>query len=357
MTIEQIDENFKLSTVKEEDVEWINANDTVFSLSGVFYDEKNARYARLDDETAQRISADLRVLATHTSGGRLRFVTDSPYVAVKAVIPKGWFMNHIPVVATYGFSLYADGRFEGIYTPDAVALMQAEKRFAFEGIRKFSSVKNRAVELYFPLYNGVEQLYIGVKKGSSIKKAACFDKWIVFYGSSITQGGCASRPGNDYAALVSRWLNVDYLNLGFSGNGKAEPLMAEYLASLHADLYVLDYDYNAPNVDYLATTHLPLYKKIREKNQNAPIVLISKPDFEYDAFASRRRDIIAETYQYAKKQGDKWISFIEGERLYGTFGRDGCSVDTCHPNDLGFYRIAETLLPVLKKYLGNCKSR
>ena len=130
-----------------------------------------------------------------------------------------------------------------------------------------------------------------------------------------------------------------------------EKAMAEHLASLDASAFVLDYDYNAPNAEHLQATHYPLYERIRSTHKDTPILFISKPDFEYDGQSAKRRAVIIETYEKAKANGDKNVAFIDGETLFGTFGRDGCTVDTCHPNDLGFYRMAETVYPVLKALL------
>jgi hypothetical protein len=121
---------------------------------------------------------------------------------------------------------------------------------------------------------------------------------------------------------------------------------------MQASVYLLDYDYNAPNAEYLSKTHYPLYEEIRAKNPDAPILFMSKPDFEYDPESAERRAIIYDTYQRAKAQGDELVWFIDGECMFGDFERNACTVDTCHPTNLGFYRMAKTIVPVLKEVLG-----
>ena len=131
--------------------------------------------------------------------------------------------------------------------------------------------------------------------------------------------------------------------------------MREYLANLHASVYVLDYDYNAPNADYLKRTHSVLYEAIRRSNPTASILFMSKPDFDYDPESAERRDIIYETYSKAKEQGDERVWFIDGGGMYGTFEKNACTVDTCHPTNLGFYRMAKTIAPILEEILKNEK--
>lgn len=195
----------------------------------------------------------------------------------------------------------------------------------------------------FPLYDGVKELYIALKKGAVILEPTPYSHSVpvVYYGSSITQGGCASRPGNSYEAIISRRLDVDYRNLGFSGSGKAEDLMAQYLADLEMSIFVCDYDYNAPDVEYLEKTHLPLYRAVRSKQPNVPIIFVSAPDILMDpeTFVPRR-EVIRRTYTIALEEGDRNVYFIDGAELFDGDDWDSCTVDGCHPNDLGFYRMA-----------------
>ncbi len=354
MDITEIDKNFELPPVNEPDVEWFDVNDAPFSLHGITYCAEEKKYRRMPDAVAKTVSDGVKFLATNTTGGRVRFITDSPYVAVKCVLPLGYVMAHMPAVGSHGVSLYADGTFVRMFTSSVYDLVNTGKDVtAFNGIHTFSAEKSRKIELYLPLYNGLYQMYVGVKKGSTIQAPPPYSKkqHVVFYGSSITQGGCASRPGNDYVSHLSRWLDFDFTNLGFSGSGKAEPQMRDYLASMPADVYVLDYDYNATTVEYLEQTHYPLYETIRNAKKNAPILFISKPDFDVDPSSAARRAVIYKTYETAKANGDDKVFFIDGETLFHKEERDACTVDTCHPNDLGFYRMAQTIRPVLEHIL------
>ena len=183
-------------------------------------------------------------------------------------------------------------------------------------------------------------------------------KPVVFYGSSITQGGCASHSGNEYDHMLSRWLSTDFINLGFSGNAKGDAKFAEYIAGLDMSVFVMDYDYNAPNAEHLQATHLPFYEIIRKAQPNLPIIFISASNTEYLQDSDKRREIIFNTYKTAKKRGDKKVWFVDGATIYGKGGVDGrneCTVDGIHPNDMGMYRMAKAIYPVLKKALKKSK--
>ena len=179
-----------------------------------------------------------------------------------------------------------------------------------------------------------------------------YQKPIVFYGSSITEGGAASTVGKCYTALVTRWLDSDYINLGISGNAKGEANMANYIKNLDMSIFVMDYDHNAPTPEHLEATHEAFFKIIREANPTLPIVMMSKPDFDSDPMESiKRREIIKKTYNNALENGDKNVYFIDGETYFGDTERSVCTVEGCHPTDLGFMRMAEKIYPVLKSIL------
>lgn len=113
--------------------------------------------------------------------------------------------------------------------------------------------KLRNYILYFPNYNDVKELKIGVDDGARVGHGKKYKDLlpILYYGSSITQGGCASRADNSYQALISKWTNIDFLNFGFSGSALGEETMAEYISALNCSVFVMDYDFNAPNPDFL----------------------------------------------------------------------------------------------------------
>ena len=172
----------------------------------------------------------------------------------------------------------------------------------------------------------------------------------MYYGSSITQGGCASRPGNSYESIVSRRLDADYINLGFSGNAKGEPEIAEYISKLDMSCFVYDYDFNAPTVEHLINTHQKMYNVIREANPDLPIVLMSSPKYRLTDEGKQRLSVIRKTYEDAKANGDGNVYFIDGSTLMALAKYDG-TVDDCHPNDLGFASMAKAVGDLLEKIM------
>ena len=129
--------------------------------------------------------------------------------------------------------------------------------------------------------------------------------------------------------------------------------MAEAIASLDLSCFVFDYDHNAPTPEYLQETHETFFKIIRHAQPELPVVFVSRPDFYGTPSDNQRREIIRQTYQHAIADGDQNVYFIDGERLFGDFERDGCTVDRCHPNDVGFLRMADVIYPVIKAIVDN----
>lgn len=358
MDITQVDKAFEIKPIEEPDVEWFEIPQAPFALHGVYYDEADGWFRRMPQQAAESVNKGVAWGSLCSAGGRVRFMTNSPYVAIKFVeraMPAMWNM---PWIGSCGFSVYSGGECRGIISSRPNDLNVVDNKFAFEGILHLPTLSLEEITIHMPLYNYVHKMYIGLKKGSVVQepKPYAYEKPVVFYGSSITQGGCASHPGNDYQSFLSRKLHFDFVNLGFSGNAKGEEAMCDYLASLDCSVFVLDYDHNAPNVEHLKNTHFNLYETVRKANPKTPIVLISAPDFDRDKNdRAKRRSVIYQTYKQAKKQGDKLVWFIDGEKLYGKHERSACTVDGVHPNDLGFYRMAQNIASVLKKALKKSK--
>lgn len=364
MDIAKIDANFKVEAVKEPDVVWHDPRVAPFSIYGIYFSKNDCKYLRIPTSVAEQMSQGALALYSHTAGGRVRFKTNSPYIAIKSINSNYGVQPHLTMVATYGYSIYINGKYYQKITPDLSNMKGDSSVVENDGIFRVTPYglekEIYEVEIFMPMYSGVNEFYIGLKESSVILPANPYkyEKPILFYGSSITQGGCASRPGNDYISHLSRKLNSDVLNLGFSGNGRAEKAICEYMASLDPSIYVLDYDHNAPNVEYLRGTHYPLYETIRKAHKDTPIVFISKPDFHTCCYYVTkpqdnidRRQVILDSYQKAKEQGDNNVYFIDGEKLFTDVDYDACTVDGCHPNDLGFYRMAQTIYPLLKELL------
>ncbi len=355
MKIDEIDKNLKVETnISEPDIVWRNARTAPFSLHGVFYDETQGQYIRLPQTVADSVSKGVADLNHCTAGGRIRFKTDSTFIGIRAVMKNRTPTPHMTLSGQSGLDLYRKNEAgHEVYYKTFIPPVGMTEGFS-------SPVKTDGkfaeYTINFPLYDNIYELYIALKKDAKIEAPAPYkaEKPIVYYGSSITQGGCASRPGNSYQAMISRRLNTDYINLGFSGQGRAEPEIAEYLAGLcqNASAFVCNYDWNAATLEYLEKTHLPLYRTIREKNPDLPILFLSEPEVILaPAKMLPRLEVIRKTYLIAKSEGDEKVWFLPGNTIYEGDHWDTCTVDGCHPNDLGFYRMATAIESYLRKML------
>lgn len=166
-----------------------------------------------------------------------------------------------------------------------------------------------------------------------------------YTGSFITQGVCASMPWTCYPAILSRWLDCDYVNLGASGSAKGEDAMADYIKNLSMDIFVYDYDYNAPSAAHLEKTHRWMFERIRKKNPKLPIIILPRPKYFLNQDEQRRRQIVYDTWRLAKEAGDENVYFIDGKKLMALAGDEG-TVDNCHPMDYGFFSLTQSLVKV-----------
>ena len=345
--ISKTDPNFAVKTsLNIDNIRFFDIKDERFSLYGIFYE--NGMYRRLPEKVAEAVNDGVYNLHIHTAGGRIKFVTDSSFVAIKAVMPEIGRMPHFAMTGSSGFDLYI-GKKEVSYNSFVPPYDRVD---GHESAVHFSERKLREITLNFPLYSAVSELYIGIEDSALLKKSTGYKskKPIVFYGSSITQGGCASRPGNSYESVVSRALQTDYINLGFSGSARAEDAIADYISELDMSAFVYDYDYNAPSAEHLRNTHQRMFMKIRQKNPELPIVILSRPKFTLTQEEKERLEIIRKTYVDAVSSEDKNVFLIDGATLMKYAKNDG-TVDGCHPNDLGFYSMAKALIPTLKSIL------
>ena len=343
--IGQIDKNLQVITSLDvKDIKMYDVRNEPFKIYGLYNYKQEKVFKRMPDEIAKSTSEGVSLLYLNTAGGRLRFTTDSKYIAIKAKMPSVCVLPHMTLLGTSGFDLYVNKNGRDIFYKSFSPPVGMQN--GYESIIHFPDNEKREITINFPLYNNVDDLYIGLQEDANLEERNeyKYKKPVLYYGSSITQGGCASRPGNSYESIISRRLDCDYINLGFSGNAKGEKTIVDYMSDLDISVFVCDYDHNAPNVEHLEATHNKLYNKFREKNKKLPIILISKPDFDNDpADSIKRRDVIYTTYINAKKNGDENVYYIDGQALFKDEGRDSCTVDGVHPNDLGFMRMADLI--------------
>jgi hypothetical protein len=355
--IEDIDQNFRAQEINNKKYHFLDMTKKPFELDGFAWFDKEKEFCRLPAQLISKespLNDGAKALSWCSSGAMVRFKTDSHAIALKAELRDKGIMVHMPLSGQSGFDLYL--KTDMGFSFHRNVRPSAEKPDIVEGVfaENLGSEMHECV-IYLPLYNGIKTVEIGFAPGAKVQAPSPlkYPAPVLFYGSSITQGGCASRPGNTYSHFLTRWLDSNMINLGFSGSGRGEIEMAECIASLKLSAFVMDYDHNAPNPEHLEKTHEIFFKTIREKQPDLPILILSKCDFDNGTpeINCKRREIIKRTYSKAIKAGDKNVYFVDGEKLFGKTDRDACTVDGCHPNDIGFLRMAETVLPVLRKAL------
>jgi len=346
----------KAATTSEE-CRWIEAGDKRLTVRGLaWFAENGGSFARLPHRAKSIVRPRVWNFGLRPASARVAFRSNTASLAVRVRNHDMIVMPHMPASASNGLQLYcgAPGRMRpwSVAIPSLTDLSFTSQ--LFDGVSK----RMREYRLYLPLYRPLASLQLGFSKGARIAAPSptALEKPIVFYGTSITQGGCASTAGGDYISTVGRRLNVDVINLGFSGNGKGDPEMAQLMSEVDAALYVLDYPANV-SVGELRRT-LPRFVRIlREKRPQTPVLLItiqlqSTYDFSPAARAQleAKRDVMMEFYVKQRKKGTADIHLVDGFGLL-PFGGDSIYVDTAHLTGHGFNVMAERLAPALERIL------
>lgn len=323
--------------------------DAPVKVYGVPFFEKERRLARLPESLMEELES-LRTLGRRCAGGRAAFKTNSKSFTVKVSLKT--------LSVDIGMSIYAcqsahimvgereNSRHFGVVNPSDYNTKVFEKTFE-------KSDESEQVTIYFPRNEEIENIEIFIEDDAVITEPTPYkyQKPIVFYGSSITEGGCCCNVTNAYNAILSRWLDFDYINMGFSGSARGELAMADYINTLDMGAFVFDYDHNAPSVEALVKTHKPFFDRIRKVHPDIPIIMMTRPAEVYNDEFKARREVVKATCDAALQSGDEKVYFIDGESFFGEKDRNLCAVDNIHPNDIGFLRMAEVIRPVLEKAL------
>lgn len=352
----EVDRNMiSRSNVGQYDVEWRSVREEPFSLHGLYEEEDVSFFHRMPMAVAEQVSAGVHSLARESSGIRVRFATDSPYIALRAKYRTYSRSTHISLLANAGFDMYVETEFGQRFVKEF--RMTYDMTDSYEQVVALECAKYRTYTINFPIHAVVESVDIGLAPGAALGAPNPYRNHlpVLFYGSSIVHGTAASRSGNIYPAIISRELNLDFYDLGFSGQAKGEAVMAEWIAGRPMSICVCDYDHNAANPEHLKKTHYPFYEKIREKNPELPYIMITTTDYwtrhyEWDNVL-RMRDVIMESYLRARAAGDRNVYFIDGMSFNSVPHQYERTVDGVHPNDAGFIRMAEGIGTLIRHIL------
>jgi lysophospholipase L1-like esterase len=340
------------------DLRWHSPKETPFHVAGFGWFAQDKVYRRMPLEPPAALPSAVDGLAWSTAGGQIRFQTDSGRLVVRVRLAGLANMVHMPATGQCGFDCYIGPhgrlRYQATTTYDL-------KKQEYE-VRLFTLPPGRMrnIVLNFPLYQGVQEVLVGLDPDARVLPPPPYDslRRVVIYGTSITQGGCASRPGMAYTNILSRRFNLEFINLGFSGNGKGEPEVARAIATIEAPAcFVLDYEANAGDVATLERTMPTFIRILREAHPDVPILVLSKIRYASETqdpkAADRRlacRDCQRGIVEEFRQGGDRLVFFHDGSDLLGEDWEE-CTVDGVHPTDLGFLRMANGLAPVLEKVL------
>ncbi len=312
--------------------------------------EKESPYDRLPASYKNRVREAVWSLSKNSAGISIRFLTNSTSVSVKYELLNNATMNHMAETGIKGIDLYflSENGWQYVNTARPTG-----KTNEVTLINNMFPVQ-REFKMYLPLYDGVTKLEVGVDSLSKISKPEKNrHKPVIFYGTSITQGGCASRPGMAHTNIISRKLGTDCINLGFSGNGRMEKPVAELISGIDALFYVIECTENM-TPEEINSNEIPLVETIRKKRPSTPIILVNCMTYERSYLDTKNleslkltNDMCDKVFREMTKKGIKKIYFIDKE---GSIGNDHeGTVDGTHYTDLGFMRYADFLIAKFKQ--------
>lgn len=342
------------SSVHAQDVVYTDAS--AFPLYGKVSEETNTRYERLPSYLEKVSREAVWYLGRHSAGLFVRFRSNSTSIHLKWESTFNNTMNHMTDTGTKGLDLYTihDGEWRFVCSARPVG-----KHNETAVIRNMEP-KEREYMLYLSLYDGVSSLEIGVDEGAFIGQPQVDrpsrKKPVVMYGTSILQGGCANRPGMAHTNMISRALDREVINLGFSGNALLDMEIAALMASVEdPGLFVLDY---VPNASAQAIDEVgeKFFRIIREAHPEVPVIFIEDPIFPHSLFdkvilreVTLKNEAQKRLFARLKKSGEKKIYYVEAEGMIGDDGE--ATVDGTHLTDLGAVRYVSHVLPVIRKAL------
>lgn len=347
MLLSEIDKNFAVDvSIDKTGLTFYDVDQAPFKIYGV--KREKDYYTRVPIHIAETVSVQVLANARKTAGGRIRFVTDSARIAI---IAKFWEIPenspHMTFASKAAVDIYEGETFMQTFMPPAQL-----QTGVFESVRTFEPGE-KVITLNMPPYGALGQLFVGIDEGATLKEAPeyTYEKPVVYYGSSITQGGCVSRPGTAYPAILSRRLDCDFINLGFSGGARGEKGIVDFMANIpRMSAFVCDYDHNAPDPAYLEETHEPLYRAVRAKHPDVPILFVTRPSVVPLGEREQRLAVIKATYDKAVAEGDQNVYFFDCSRFFPHIGQEH-TVDNCHLTDWGFRLMADGLEPTLREIL------
>jgi lysophospholipase L1-like esterase len=344
-----------VTAIAQDKINWHDITEWGVEGRGWGEQERERWFDRFPAKAEGEVTGAVWNLSRHSAGMMVRFKTDARALQAKwKVLSPRLGMPHMPPSGVSGLDLYARDakgkwRWAAATRPSKQEMQATLLSGIAPGLREYA--------VYLPLYNGTESLAIGVPAGAKFERLAPRKaKPLIFYGTSITHGACASRPGMAHPAILGRRFDMPVINIGFSGNGKMHAAVGDLMAEVDAAAYIIDC---LPNMNAAAVNArcVPLVKQLRKARPHTPIVLVEdRRNANSWLVPSRSKHHTAnhaalrKAYEQLKAAGVKHLHYLAGDLLIGDDAEG--TTDGSHPNDLGFFRQANAFEPVLRKALG-----
>jgi len=336
---------------REKGVDWYDVQ--LLTVEGRVFANRKAPFDRLPAKAEKTVRPPVWNLSRHSAGICVRFETDASELHARWTLTSARLaMEHMPATGVSGLDLYV--LHEGMWRWLATGRPRGKST---QAVLSRPAAGKRQYMMYLPLYNGVESVQLGVPADASLAGLSRSSKPIVFYGTSITQGGCASRTGMVHTAILGRRLDRPVVNMGFSGNGTMDKSMGDLLGEIDAGVYVIDC---LPNMAFQAVAErtIPLVRQLRKARPHVPILLVEDRSYSHSFLiqSARQRNLasrraLRSAFRKLTKDGVKELYYLEGESLLGDDNLG--TVDGSHPTDLGFMRMADKFEPILRKILSS----
>ncbi|MDO5395832.1 MAG: SGNH/GDSL hydrolase family protein [Bacteroidales bacterium] len=338
--------------IKTDDLKWHSMKD--FPLYGTVAKNQSVNYVRVPDSLKKNMRPELYDLATNTAGMYIRFASDASAIGAKWKATKKFDMNHMTATGIRGLDLYTMLD-DGTWTTVSSARPSFFRHNTTTMVMTDMTPRMREYMLYLPLYDGVDSIYIGVDSMATVCMPSLDSPVaanpIIMYGTSILQGGCASRSGMVHTSIIGRKLNRQVINLGFSGNARLDLDIAGLIADTPASVIVVDPLPNLKTPELVE--RMPAFiAAIRSKQPSTPILLVESPIFPLMRFNEETLQTITEKNKALQKiyddlvsAGDANIHYFKGEDVLGDCVEG--TVDNYHLTDLGFTHFADALSPVI----------
>ena len=367
-SISKVDPFMQIKDPECEGIIWYSPlNTNLFNAYGseCFYEGDYARLSKKQRKQVKPISESVEWLSKHSSGLQLKFKTDSTRILIDVELRAKHDMCHMPATGQCGFDLYVyDEKLQEYVLHNTAKYPIKQRKYRVE-LSSFyivsKEMKMRSYIINFPLYQGVKSLRIGFDE-NSITLPVSFNNEgkIVLYGTSIAQGGCVSRPGLMYSNILSRWLDIEFINQGYSGSAMLEPIMGEFMGQFNNQkLLIIDAEANA-GCDMTMEQNLEQFiRNYKKYSPNTPILIVSRCLFNLDLFVDEKVELNIHYKKYIKKLIKKLkdeghqVCFLDGSKFFKDkkFNYSEFTVDGVHPTDFGNYLFAKYHYEAIKKIL------